>query len=66
MLQINGLQGISVNSQQKPHWAMFSENLEIVTCGLVIAVVAILLCVITQALAALVWGTTTVFQRLQW
>ncbi|HEY9822658.1 MAG TPA: hypothetical protein V6D35_18085 [Candidatus Sericytochromatia bacterium] len=45
---------------------MFSENLEIVTCGLVIAVVAILLCVITQALAALVWGTTTVFQRLQW
>jgi hypothetical protein len=66
MLQINDLQGISLNSQQKPQWAIFLESFEIITYALVIAVAAILWCVITQAIAALVWGTTSVFQQLQW
>jgi hypothetical protein len=65
MLQINDLQAISLNSQQKPQWATVSENFEIVTSGLVIAIAAIFLLITTQALAALVWGTTTLFQRFQ-
>jgi hypothetical protein len=58
------LKAISSQSTEKSQPAIVSEKFAIATCGLVIAIVAIPLLVIIQALVALVWGPTTVFQLL--
>ncbi len=51
-------------SAQKSKSAILSEKFAIVTCGLGVAVVAIPLLVVIQALAISVWGTIAVRQLL--
>ena len=58
----NFLKLITLESSQKPKWGIPSEKFAIVTCSLLVAVFALPLLVVIHALAALVWGTTTVFQ----
>ncbi len=65
MLQTNSLTVTSSQNGQKPKFAILPERVAIVTCGLLVAVFAIPLLVVIQALAGLVGGITTVFQLLQ-
>jgi hypothetical protein len=58
------LKAISSQSTEKSQPAIVSEKFAIATCGVAIATVAIPLLVFIQALVALVWGPTTVFQLL--
>ncbi len=58
------LRTISPQCTQKPPSALVSEKFAIVTCGLLIAAVAIPLLVIIQALSGVFLGITTVFELL--
>ncbi|HEY9890985.1 MAG TPA: hypothetical protein V6D37_04110 [Candidatus Sericytochromatia bacterium] len=64
MQPTNLLRIIAPQRTQKPTSALVSEKFAIVTCGLLIAVVAIPSLVVIQALAAIFSGITTVFELL--
>lgn len=53
-------------SRRKPKEtsAIVSEEVAILTCGLLIAVIAILTLIVTQAISAVTWGTATIWQLL--
>ena len=44
--------------------ALVSEDVAIVTCGLLMAVFAILMLIFMQAISAVIWGTLTIWQLL--
>ena len=64
MQPTNLLRIIAPQRTQKPTSALVSEKFVIVTCGLLIAVVAIPSLVVIQVLAAIFSGITTVFELL--
>ncbi|AFZ16072.1 hypothetical protein [Allocoleopsis franciscana] len=42
--------------------AIVSEEVAIITCSLLIAVIAILMLIVTQSIYAVTWGTATIWQ----
>jgi hypothetical protein len=54
----------TIENTQKPSSAILSEKFAIVTCSLLVAVFAIPMFVVIQALAANVWGTAVVCQLI--
>lgn len=55
---------VSIDDKQQSQSGILPERFAIVVCGLPIAVAAIPILVVIQALSALVWGTITVFRLL--
>lgn len=55
---------VSIDDKQQSQSGILPERFAIVVCGLLIAVAAIPILVVIQALSALFWGTTTVFRLL--
>jgi hypothetical protein len=64
MLQTNYLKLTSSKREENPHSAILPEKVAIVACGLLVAIFAIPLLVVIQALSAIFWGITTVFELL--
>jgi hypothetical protein len=64
MLPINYLTLTSLERKEKTRAGILSEKFAIVACGVLIAVFAIPILVVIQALAAIFWGITTVFQLI--
>ncbi len=54
----------SSRRQAQQRTATVSEEVAIVTCGLLIAVFAILTLIVMQAISAVTWGSVTIWQLL--
>lgn len=54
----------STKNEQDLQFGILPEKFAIVTCSLLVGVVAVPLLVVIQVLSALFWGTTAVFQLL--